>query len=132
MADGGFAWPSGYGRVGFSFTGLPEYDWFCRWDWCPQSSTWTRAESDTLPLKADCSFRVTIPSRTARHRKAAIHTIWQPGPPQDPQIEMRQFYGFRRKPTGWECAAYQANREDAYELTAETGNCGSSAAPEKT
>jgi len=115
---GGFAWPSGYGRVGFSFTGLPEFDWFCRLDWCRQGSVWTCENSDVLPLKGDCSFRVTIPARSARHRRAAIHTIWQPGPPQQPKAGMTQFYGFRRTPTGWKCTAYRAGREEAYELAA--------------
>lgn len=131
-ADGGFAWPSGYDRNNFSLHGLPEFDWFCRWDWYPQVAAWTRAESDNLPLKGECSFRVTIPSRTVHHRQAAIHTIWQPGPPQHPRIELRQFYGFRRKPSGWECTAYQANREDAYEPTAQPGSCDPFAPPEAT
>ncbi len=30
-ADGSFAWPSGYGGIGFRFTGLPEFDWFRQW-----------------------------------------------------------------------------------------------------
>ena len=61
-ADGSFAWPSGYGAIGFSFTGLPEFDWYGQWAWCPGSRSWM--VTDGRPSSQDLVFRVAVPSRT--------------------------------------------------------------------
>jgi hypothetical protein len=113
-ADGGFAWPSGYGGVGFSRTGLPEFDWSAQWAWCPNSQGWTFRPN--RPLPRDLVFRVVIPSRTRRRRQAAVHTIWRPGPPPSPRAEVMQFYGFRRRTGKWLCTAYRSHpTQRAYE-----------------
>ena len=104
-ADGSFAWPSGYGATGFSFTGLPELDWFGRWAWCPGSRSWI--VTDGRPSSRDLVFRVAVPSRTRRHRQAAVHTVWRPGAPPLPRVEVMQLYGFRRLMTKWSCTAYR-------------------------
>jgi hypothetical protein len=114
-ADSGFAWPTGYGGSGFSRLGLPELDWSitCRWDdgrggWVPAGS----------PAGACLLFRAALPTRTARHRQAAIHTVWMPGSPIRPKEEALQFYGFRKKKGDWVCTAYRGD-ENLYERAAE-------------
>ena len=104
-ADGSFAWPSGYGASGFSFTGLPEFDWSAQWAWCPGSQSWIVA--DGRPSSQDLVFRVAVPARTRRHRQAAVHTVWRPGAPPLPRVEVMQFYGFRRVMAEWSCTAYR-------------------------
>jgi hypothetical protein len=104
-ADGSFAWPSGYGAIGFSLTGLPEFDWFGQWAWCPESQSWK--VTDGRPSSEDLVFRVAVPSRTRRHHQAAVHTVWRPGAPPLPRMEVMQFYGFRRLKAEWSCTAYR-------------------------
>jgi len=42
-------------------------------------------------------FRAAFPTRTGRHQQAAIHTIWIPGTPDQPDKQAPKFYGFRKK-----------------------------------
>jgi hypothetical protein len=104
-AEGSFAWPSGYGAAGFSLTGLPDFDWFGQWAWHPESQIWMA--TDGRPSSRDLVFRVAVPSRTRRHNQAAVHTVWRPGAPPLPRVEVMQFYGFRRHMTKWSCTAYR-------------------------
>lgn len=116
-ADGGFAWPTGYDGPRYSRSGLPEFDWFAQWEWCPGVGGWTAAAGDPEP--GQLVFRVAVPARSRRHRQAAVHTIWQPGTPPRPQAPLVQFYGFRRR-AGWSCTAYRASPSDrVYEVAAE-------------
>src|SRR5690348_6387678 len=64
-ADGGFAWPSGYGGHGYSRLGLPLFDWSVVVQWS--------GEQWVSPLKQPraIGLRITIPSRTTRHSQAA-------------------------------------------------------------
>jgi len=40
-ANGGFAWPSGYGNSeGWSRLGLPEFDWSCGYQWSSSNNCW--------------------------------------------------------------------------------------------
>ena len=103
-ADGSFAWPTGY-RGAACLTGLPEFDWFGQWAWCPRSQNWT--VTDGRPSSRDLVFRVAVPSRTHRHHQAAVHTVWRPGAPPLPRVEVMQFYGFRRLMTKWSFTAYR-------------------------
>jgi hypothetical protein len=103
-ADGSFAWPSGYQGTGW-FTGQPEFDWFGQWTWHPESQIWMIA--DGRPSSRDLVFRVAVLSRTRRHNQAAVHTVWRPGAPALPRVEVIQFYGFRRSMTRWSCTAYR-------------------------
>jgi hypothetical protein len=86
---GGFAYPEGYRNY------KPEFDWsvtllFRDEQWLPSVRT---------PKKRPTLLRVVIPSRTLRHKKAAIYTRWHPG---DETI----LYGFRKKLDGdWRCVA---------------------------
>jgi len=102
-ADGGFAWPTGYGsgQGGYGFMSLPQFDW---------SVMMTRIEERwqlTRDKSARPSLRITIPTRTYRHRQAAIHTLWSIGR----EKEMR-FYGFRRQEGSWQCTAESEWMED--------------------
>ncbi|HEY3246279.1 MAG TPA: hypothetical protein VGM03_23290 [Phycisphaerae bacterium] len=84
-ADGGFAWPVGYGGVGFSRTGLPLFDW---------SVVLERRGDEWIPASAKSvkpSLRIAIPSRTTRHAQAAVHTLWKFG-----RKESLRVYGFRK------------------------------------
>ena len=94
-ADGGFALPTGYDGPPFSRTGLPEFDWFAQWEWCPESGSWAAASGSLAP--GQLLFRVAVPARSRRHRQAAVHTIWQPGAPPRPRVPLVQFYGFRER-----------------------------------
>lgn len=114
---GGFAWPTGYDGPRFSRAGLPEFDWFGQWEWCPEGAGWEVASGDLRP--GQLLFRVAVPSRSRRHRQAAVHTVWQPGPPPRPRLPLMQFYGFRDR-SGWSCTAYRGPGEWVYELAAES------------
>ena len=92
-ADGGFAWPVGYGKRGRGvWGGLPEFDWSVLLVWTGES--WELAEQKS----GEGMLRVAIPSRTTRHAQAAIHTLWKIG-----REKQRVFYGFRKKDRGWVC-----------------------------
>lgn len=85
---GGFAYPDGYRNF------KPEFDWsvillFREKQWVPVVR---------LPGRRVTFLRVVIPSRTARHKQAAIYTRWHPG---DETI----LYGFRKLDCKWQCLA---------------------------
>lgn len=85
---GGFAYPEGYRSF------KPEFDWsinllFQDKQWTPVART---------PKKKSMFLRVVIPSRTARHKQAAIYTRWHP---KDETI----LYGFRNLNGKWLCVA---------------------------
>jgi hypothetical protein len=105
-ADGGFAWPTGYGGPRWSRLGLPEFDWSREWTWDAVAERWRLM---TLSPAANLlAFRVAVPSRSRRHLQAAIHTVWRPGRPLGCDADVIQFYGFRRRASGWACTAYRA------------------------
>lgn len=96
-ADGGFAWPEGYGRSG-SWVGirsLPQFDWSLILRWTGGRWEITRRQSVKYVL------RVAIPSRTRRHLQAAVHTLWM-----TEKENHARFYGFRKRDDHWVCTAY--------------------------
>jgi hypothetical protein len=110
-AGGGFAWPDGYlqkyadhiknswGPVG---SGLPEFDWFVLAHWNREKEEWEMV----LPKffgKRRLVFRAALPTRTKRHRQAAIHTVWMPGTPENTRKKEIRFYGFRKGNDAWKC-----------------------------
>jgi hypothetical protein len=107
-AAGGFAWPVGYGGVGFSRTGLPLFDWSVSLQFNPAPIGWVIP--DKLPAKRLISVRVAIPSRTTRHRQAAVHTLWPRGT-LDAERERRVIYGLRNLKGIWELKACSRDRE---------------------
>ena len=112
-AAGGFAWPQGYlqkyqdhvknsrGPIG---GGLPELDWFVLLHWNHEKSEWQPIAPKFFG-KNKLIFRAALPTRTERHRQAAIHTIWTPGSPEDPDQRKIGLYGFRKRDQEWVCVA---------------------------
>lgn len=100
-ADGGFAWPTGYGGTRFSRTGLPLFDWSVILEWTGEA--W--AAPSKKPKHLD--LRIALPSRTTRHQQAALHTLWR-----HVRVMERRFYGFRKKDGAWKCTAETEWAED--------------------
>jgi hypothetical protein len=101
-ADGGFAWPSGYGSGsgGWYFPlALPQFDWSVVLG--GSGSEWAVVQRRSVRT----DVRIAIPSRTRRHRQAAIHTLWHLGREKE-----LVFYGFRRRDEGWACTASKTIR----------------------
>ncbi len=85
---GRFAYPEGYND------GSPELDWSVVLVYRDQR--WRRVER--LSGKRRVIFRVAIPTRSSRHKQAAINTRWLPG-------DETVLYGFRRVNEHWKCVA---------------------------
>jgi hypothetical protein len=110
-AAGGFAWPDGYIQKYEDHKynrpmggGLPEFDWFVLVHWNREDLKWEMVEPRFYG-KRRLVFRAALPTRTARHPQAAIHTIWIPGTPGEPDRQKVRRYGFRKRAQGWECVA---------------------------
>lgn len=107
-ASGGFAWPEGYlqksedhvknswGPIG---SGLPEFDWFVLLHWDNAEQEW-QVVAPKFFGKKRVVFRAALPTRTARHPQAAVHTIWIPGTPANAAKKEVRFYGFRKRGQG--------------------------------
>jgi hypothetical protein len=108
-AAGGFAFPIGYGDgEGFGgIAGLPGLDWSVRLLFVPASAAWDT--TPTAPPKRSRAIRVAVPSRTARHRQAAVHTLWSRGT-LHPRQKQTIFYGFRKVNGVWELKARSGER----------------------
>src|SRR5271170_2612212 len=108
-AAGGFAWPVGYGGTRFSRTGLPLLDWSVKLQFNPAPIGWVIPEK--LPTKRSISIRVAVPSRTTRHRQAAVHTLWPPRT-LDGKRELTVCYGLRNLNGVWELKACSRDRNE--------------------
>lgn len=94
-ADGGFACPAGYGNGGGGYPpGLPEFDWSVLLAW--NGAEWGVGPNRSLRI----ALRIAIPSRTRRHRQAAVHARWHTG--REKEVV---FYGFRKRDNDWICTA---------------------------
>ena len=102
-AAGGFACPVGYGEgSGAGRRSLPRFDWSVQLRFDSTGIGWDAvAESRTKHFR---SIRVAIPSRTMRHRQAAVRTVWSRGT-LDPRGARTVFYGFRAVAGVWELKA---------------------------
>lgn len=118
-ADGGFAWPAGYGEASLTGTrvrgnpnatwsasrlGLPAFDWFDRWRRQP-NGVWEPADPRERVRPRQFLFRVALPARTRRHRQGVVHTVWPFGHPAQPRTRVFKLYGFRHQDGGWRCTA---------------------------
>lgn len=104
-AAGGFAWPAGYGD-GDGFCGsLPNLEWRVVLQFDPAHGVWL-VTSQALP-KGSSSLRIAVPTRTARHQQAAVHTVWPRGT-LHPRAKEVVFYGFRRTENTWTLKARRA------------------------
>lgn len=102
-ADGvRFAIPTGYGGHGLSFSSLPLFDWSLVLEWTGHK--WT----ETSDKSAERVWRVAVPSRTHRHKCAAVHTTWIPG-----GKDKIRFYGFRKGTDGWRLIGVSRRLEEA-------------------
>jgi hypothetical protein len=86
--SGGFAWPAGYKQF------FPKLDW---------SVTLIYRDGHLLPApklpgKKVNLFQVAIPTRTRRHKQAAVHTRWSTG-------SKSVLFGFRSLNEKWKCVA---------------------------
>ena len=93
-AAGGFAWAVGYkGASGWSH-GLPDFD--CSLILSFDGEHWKRVEK--FSGKRQVVLRVAVPTRTARHKQAAVHSIWSTS-------HSFTLYGFRKSGGEWRCVA---------------------------
>jgi hypothetical protein len=101
----GMSAPVGYNPTVFrwSFRSLPAFDWSLKWqlDVVLGAMLPTRGQSTRRPL----TYRICVPARTTRHRRATIHTIWGPGCPNKSTQKWFIVYGFERTKTKWRCFA---------------------------
>ena len=94
-AAGGFALPDGYkGASQLLSRGLPEFDWSVVLVF--DGECWKRVAK--VFGKKQIVFRVAVPARTARHKQAALHTMWSTS-------YQRILYGFRNVDSEWTCVA---------------------------
>ena len=63
------------------------------------------------PTKRFKSLRLAVPSRTARHRHAAVHAVWSPGT-LDAKHKRTVYYGFRNSADGWKLMARDQRGEE--------------------
>ena len=105
-AAGGFAYPSGYIGGRWSRTGLPEYDWNYILEWCPFKKHWILHDISWRVPKRHFLFRLTLPTRTLRHKQAVVHALWMHGTPSHPRKKQLSFYGFRQMSDGWQLCAH--------------------------
>jgi hypothetical protein len=101
-AAGGFALPQGYGDGEGFLGGLPNLDWSITLEFDPTLPGWICPAK--LPTKRFDSVRLAVPSRTARHRQAAVHAIWSSGT-LDANHKRTVFYGFRKSEQNWKLVA---------------------------
>ncbi len=103
-AAGGFAWPVGYGNDGtLGRDALPAFERSRLLHLDPITGAWapTRGRPGRRPLV----LRVAVPIRSTRHPQAAIHTIWMPGSPGDPDVKSTRCLGFRLTDGEWKLVA---------------------------
>jgi hypothetical protein len=103
LKDGSFAAPYGYSGTGFNIHAWPEFEWSLLFRWDRDQSCWIPV--DRVSGKRPLRLRVTLPTRSATHKQAAVHTIWTPGSPTVPDREALQLYGFRKIDNQWRCTA---------------------------
>ena len=98
---GGFAGPYGYTNTGqgFALGTPPHLEWSFTWTWDSERGDWKGVRG--RPGRRPLMFRISLPSRTARHNQAAVHAMWDPGTPADPKTKSLQLYFFRKYENGW-------------------------------
>jgi hypothetical protein len=101
-----FSYPAGYG--GGSYWGKPKFDWSVVL--ILDSGTWKIAAK---PVKV--TMRLVIPARTARHKQAAIPSMWKVGNKQ-----RTRFFGFRKKDAGWQLVVTSQEVRETHDETVTT------------
>jgi hypothetical protein len=106
-AAGGFSLPLGYGDGEGYVGGLPNLDWNVTLEFDPNQPGWVCPLRS--PTKRFRSVRLAIPSRTARHRQAAVHAVWSPAT-LDAKQKQTVFYGLRKSGDSWKLVARNEGR----------------------
>ncbi len=106
-AGGGFALPAGYGDGEGFLKGLPNLDWSVTLQFDRGETAWTSPE--TPPIQRFRSVRLAVPSRTVRHRQAAVHAVWSAGT-LVARSKQTVYYGFRNSTDGWKLVAHETER----------------------
>jgi hypothetical protein len=99
---GGFALPVGYGDGEGFLRGLPNLDWSVTLQFDSGETGWVVPEQP--PTKRFKSVRLAVPTRTSRHRQAAVHAVWSRGT-LDSKQKRTVYYGFRNSVDGWKLLA---------------------------
>jgi len=115
-AAGGFALPVGYGGGEGFLRGLPNLDWRVILQFDHAQLGW--ALPSRPPTKGFNSVRLAVPSRTARHRQAAVHAVWSPLT-SDTRRKRTDYYGFRKSEGGW-CLVAHYQRGEGVRRTSTT------------
>ena len=100
---GGFAAPEGYGDGNGFLGSFPKPDWSLTWVMKKGSDRWEFIESDRISRAL--VFRLIFPNWTAKHVKASVYSVWEPGTPTTPGLRQVQLFFFRRYQAGWRRAA---------------------------
>ncbi len=95
-----FAWPSGYGGVGYSRTGLPALDWCCCFQYS-HDDDYTMVDVPHRFKNRQLLLRLAIPSLTMDRRKASINMLWTPGTPSNVSRSVVRFLAFSREDERW-------------------------------
>ena len=100
IQDEHYAWPSGYSGVGFSRTGLPEFDWCCCFR--RDDSDYMRIDVPHKVAKRQHLVRVVIPTQTRKRTRASINVFWTPGTPADRRQPLVQLLAFHKTGDQWD------------------------------
>ena len=95
-----FAWPSGYGGVGYSRTELPELDWCCCFQYSGTDG-YTMVDVPHRFKNRHILLRIAIPTQTTDRRKASINMYWTPGTPRNARRSVVRFLALSRENTRW-------------------------------
>ncbi|RYG68990.1 hypothetical protein EON80_10585 [bacterium] len=105
-ADGGFAWPQGYGPNSRQRDNTPEFDWDEYLEWNAGAEAWEGISRNSVAIKQRYVLRAALPARTARHDQAAVRAEWVFGLPQVREPKPTTFYGFRKIEGQWVLRAW--------------------------
>lgn len=95
-----FAWPSGYGGVGYSRTGLPELEWCCCFQY-DGTDAYTMVDVPHRFKSRQHVLRIAIPTRTVHRRKASINMYWTPGTPRNVRRSVVRIVALSREYAQW-------------------------------
>ena len=95
-----FAWPSGYGGVGYSRTGLPELDWCCCFQYSG-TDAYTMIDVPHQFKKRQILLRIAIPTKTTDRSKASINMFWTPGTLRNARRSVVRFLAMSRENAQW-------------------------------
>ena len=105
-AAGGFAYAVGYPGSAHPWPGLPDFDWSVTLAF--DGREWKRVGKTSGHKQI--VLRVAVPSRTSRHKQAAVAAMWSMS--HEPTL-----YGFRNLEGKWVCVVASDEKEHGKILT---------------